>query len=55
MQKETVNARPTKLSPKEWQKHHDSWLNSVVWTAIGKDNPPYLRLSCPHTSVATGT
>jgi len=35
-----AHTRPTELSPKEWQKHRDSWLNFVMHTAIGKDNSP---------------
>jgi len=30
----------TELLPKEWQKHHDTWLNLVMTTAIGDNNPP---------------
>jgi len=28
------------LSPKEWQKHHDGWLNAVMQNAIGEHQPP---------------
>ncbi len=31
---------PTEVSPKEWQKHHDQWLNAVMHNAIGKENHP---------------
>jgi len=28
--------------PKEWQKHHNTWLNEVMQTAIGDKNPPLI-------------
>ncbi len=31
---------PTEVSPKEWQKHHNLWLNAVMRAAIGEDNHP---------------
>jgi len=35
-----ANTGPTKLSAKEWQRHHDNWLNLVMHMAIGEMNPP---------------
>ncbi len=29
---------PTEVSLKEWQKHHDQWLNAVMHDAIGEEN-----------------
>jgi len=38
--KQTTNqVRLTEISPKEWQKHHDTWLNAVMRNAIGEKNP----------------
>jgi len=31
---------PTEVLPKEWQKHHDQLLNSIMRAAIGKDKHP---------------
>jgi len=31
--------RPTELSPKEWQKHHDNWLNAVMQNSIRETKP----------------
>jgi len=30
---------PTEVSPKEWQKHHDNWLNVVMQNMIGPTIP----------------
>jgi len=30
---------PMEVSPKEWQKHHDLWLNAVMQTVIGEGHP----------------
>jgi len=30
------------VSPKEWQKHHDNWLNAVVRHMIGDPKPPII-------------
>jgi len=35
-----ANTGLTKLSPKEWQNHHDNWLNLVMRMAISEMNPP---------------
>jgi len=32
--------RPTELSPKEWQKHHDQWLNVVMRNSIREKKLP---------------
>jgi len=38
---QTTGAKaPTEVSPKEWQKHHDQWLNAVMRNAIGEENHP---------------
>jgi len=31
---------PTKVSPKEWQKHHNNWLTVVMRNMIGNPKPP---------------
>jgi len=34
----TAVTEPSEVSPKEWQKHHDLWLNAVMRAAIGEEN-----------------
>jgi len=45
----------TESSPKEWQKYHDSWLNSIKQTVIGEEYPPLIPWSlCAFPSSKTG-
>jgi len=37
---EPVKQYPMEVSPKEWQKHHDTWLNAVMRNTIGEPKPP---------------
>jgi len=37
---ESVRNSHTKVSPKDWQKHHDNWLNVVMRYTIGDPKPP---------------
>ncbi len=39
------------MSSKEWQRHHDSWLNTVMWEAIGDDNHPTIQDLHAHIQV----
>jgi len=34
--------QPIEISPKEWQKHHDNWLNVVMRNSIGETKPPVI-------------
>jgi len=31
---------PTEATPKEWQQHHNQWLNATMWAVMGKENHP---------------
>jgi len=42
--------RSTKLSPKEWQKHHNSWLNTVMQMPLEKPNHQHWFQISMHTS-----
>ncbi len=37
--KEPAKHYLTEVSPKEWQKHHDTWLNVVMRNTIGNPKP----------------
>jgi len=39
-QNDNGRQQPTELSPKEWQNHHDQWLNAVMQNSIGEKKPP---------------
>jgi len=39
------------VSSKEWQRHHDSWLNTVMWEAIGDDGHPTIQDLHAHIQV----
>jgi len=43
---EDKSTEPTRelieVSPKEWQKHHNTWLNAVMRKAIGEENHPQI-------------
>jgi len=44
-QSEPREAGPTEVSPKEWQQHHELWLNTTMQATIGEvHHPPILEL-----------
>jgi len=38
-QNDNGGQQPMELSPKEWQKHHDQWLNAVMQNSIREKKP----------------
>jgi len=39
---ELAKQYPMEVSPKEWQKHHNTWLNVVMRNTIGDPKPPVI-------------